>query len=403
MYIPSNFLYQVLCSEQSCVFCESNSQGERAIIAKVPTSTIKAVALGAKVEFYVYTTSKEPHYLALCLKIIDNLSSPFYVVIPQRWQNSNNVLNSSFFDNEIELVLYDDTDSPIQESKIKLKVNFRNKRIHYILSNMKLVSANDAVAADKFVDSICADLGFNYKAHPNFPLLGFKFPVVITNTRTINMIHANEQGTTQYHVVKDIDGSRQERQIYQSLCLMGGSQTVLSPLVTIGKKERELTDILTITHSRKLIAVESKCLQFDDKSFEKTPQRIASSIISHCNKAIGQLEGVYKTIKRGDLIYDLNHNPLLSDGDWSFYGIILIDEYRPSKDWVDIIGKLKLLSDKHHICLTVISVAEMFYTMKLCRSDIELFIESLEDRYKECIRTNTIDIRFRDSSLPAMI
>ncbi|WP_338909758.1 hypothetical protein WDB99_12250 [Serratia marcescens] len=403
MYLPSGFLHKVICSEQIGVFCESNSDGQKAIIAKIPTSTIKSIALGAKVEFYFYTMIKPPYYLALGMKIIDNISSPLYTVIPQRWQDSNNIFNSSFLDCELYFVVYDETDAPIQQNKIIIKTNFKNKRIHYVLKSTTFNFPNDSISSNYFLDTVFADLGFNFKPHPDYPIVGFKFPVEITEVNTIFTIHANEQSTIQYDVVKDIDGTRQEKQIYQAFCLMDNSETTISPLVTIGLKERELTDILTVTQNKKLIAVESKCLQYDISTFDKTATRTASNIIGHCKKAIGQLEGVHKTIQRGERIYNSDGKTLLDGGNFSFYGIVIIDEFRPSKDWDTIIKLMKACSDKHDICINVISISELIYTMKLCISSTNLLILSLEDRYKACISNNTINVQFRNSSLPTMI
>lgn len=403
MYIPSSFLQKVICSEQIGVFCESNSYGHKAIIAKIPTSTIKSLALGAKVEFYLYTMLKAPHYLAMGMKIIDNISSPLYAIITQRWQSSSNIFNSSFLDCELDFVVYDETDALIQQNKMIIKTNFKNKRVHYVLKNTKFNVPNDSESSEYFIDNICSDLGFDFKSHPDFPIVGFKFPVTITQVNTILTIHANEQGSTHYDVVKDIDGTRQERQIYQALCLMDNSETTISPLVTIGLKERELTDILTVTQNKKLIAVESKCLQYDNSSFDKTAARTASNIIGHCKKAIGQLEGVHKTIKRGERIYNSDGTTLLGGGSYSFYGIVIIDEFRASEDWDAIIKLMKICSDKHDICINVINISEMIYTMKLCMSNTDLFVQSLEDRYKACISNNNINVRFRNSSLPTMI
>ncbi|MCW8332562.1 hypothetical protein [Vibrio paucivorans] len=403
MYIPSTFLYEVLGSEKIGVFCESNSQGNKAIIAKLPTSTIKAIALGAKVDFHLFTTSRKPHYLALCMRVFDNTSSPLHAMLAQRWQNSNNIFEASFFDTELDLVLFDETDAPIQEGKIKIKTNFRNKRARNVLQNTNLASSNDYEAVNHFMDSVCADLGFDYIPHPNYPIVSFKFSVEIKDIRTVTAIHVNEQGSAHYDVIRDIDGPRQERQIYQSLCLMDDSKTALSPLVTIGKKERELTDILTITQNHQLVAVESKCLQVDKDAVEKPYERTSASIIKHCKKALGQLEGVYKTIKRGERIYDEYDNTLLLGANHSFYGVVLIDEFRPSKDWDEVINLMQTLSNTHHICLNIISISEMIYTMKLCTSNTDLFVESLENRHKACINANTVDVRFINSSLPTMV
>ncbi|MEB7936063.1 hypothetical protein [Escherichia whittamii] len=399
MYIPSSFLYDIIRSERIGVFCESNSQGHRAIVAKLPTSTIKAIALGAKVELYAFINSQKPHYLALCMKVFDNKSSPLHAVITQRWNNSNNLLDISFFDTKLNLVLFDETDIPIQGCKIKIVINSENKCFSDILEKTSLKSADNYAEASNFMDSVCSVLGFDYNINPDYSVMCFKFPVEIIDSNVIKIIHVNHQGATHYDLVQDIDGVRQERQIYQSLCLMNNSKTIISPFVTIGKKERELTDVLTITKDHKLIAVESKCLQVDSDAVNKSYDRTATSIIKHCKKGLGQLEGVFKTLKRGEKVYD-NNKILILNRDFLFYGIVLIDEYRHSESWSEIINLILMLRDTHGICLNVISLSEMMYIIKLCKSDTELFIKSLDYRYRTCIRTNTIDIQFKNSALP---
>lgn len=403
MYIPSSFLFDMIRSEQIGIFCESNTQGDKAIVAKLPTSTIKAIALGVKVEFYVFTTSKAPHYLALCMKIYDNQSSPMHAVLAQRWQNPNNLLDFSFFNSDLDLTLFDETDAAVQEGKIRIKTNFKNKRISNVLQNTPFTSSNDYIAVNNFTDSVCADLGLGFDAHPQHPILSFKFSVKITGTHSVKAIHVNEQASTHYNVMEDIDGTRQERQVYQSLCLMSNSATAISPLVTIGKKERELTDILTITQNHQLIAIESKCLQVDKDAANKDQERTAASIIKHCKKALGQLEGAFKTVQKGERVYDDHGKALLSDDEYSFYGVVLIDEYRPSKDWDEVISLMLSLSNTHKICLNIVSISELIYTMKLCNSNTSLFVEALENRHRVCKETNSIDIHFINSSLPTMV
>jgi hypothetical protein len=213
-------------------------------------------------------------------------------------------------------------------------------------------------------------------------------------------IHANEQGITHYDIVKDIDGTRQERQIYQSLCLMDNSITTLSPLVKIGNKERELTDILTITNDNEIIAFESKSLAVNENTLTKSYGRTASNIVKHCNKGLKQLEGVYKAIQRGESVYNEKNQALLFDGNYSFYGVVLIDEYRLSNDWGKVIDTLKKSSEINNICLNILSLSELIYTLKLYSSNIKLFTQSLEKRHQECIKNNSIDIQFINSSLP---
>ncbi|WP_275234861.1 hypothetical protein [Pantoea ananatis] len=403
MYLPSKSLLEILTSEQTGVFCESNSLGERSIVAKLPTSVIKSMLLGAKVEFYVFVKSLPPHNIALGLKVFDNKESPFHALLAQRWNNSNNIFDQSFLDSDLNLALFDETDASVVYGKIKIKTNFKNKRIFSILKNFDLSSSNNHQNNIKFMDSVCASLGSDDIQHPGFKVLTFHFPVSIEELKTIYTHHVNDQGSSSYEVDAEIDGARQERQIYQALCLMGNSSTTLSPLVTIGKKERELTDVLTCSLNRQVIAIESKCLQVDLLTLEKSRERASSNMIKHCRKAIGQLEGVYKAIARGERVYDGKGKTLLHGDKYDFYGIVLIDEYRESKDWSEIIKLLSETSTRHNICINVITISEMIYNMKLSSSNTDTFIRMLYERHKCCINERNINIKFINSALPTML
>jgi hypothetical protein len=86
-----------------------------------------------------------------------------HAILAQRWQDSNNLFNSSFIDSELDFILYDETDAPVQEGKIKFKTNFKNKRVRNILNNYEFTSANHFVKTNNFIDSAFADLGFDYE------------------------------------------------------------------------------------------------------------------------------------------------------------------------------------------------------------------------------------------------
>ncbi len=400
MYIPSLFLSQLLISEKVGVFCESNSIGDRAIIAKLPTSTIKAIALGVKVEFLVFLSEdiKDSRYLALALKVYDLEDKPFHAILPLRWVNKNNMLNSDFFDHEISISIFDDTDASVLNGKIRIETDAENCRLLQLLDNGQFESSNNFIQAIQFMDSICATLSPNSST----TVTTFKFNTSLSQMKSILTFHANIQGHTGYDVMSDIDGIRQERQIYQALCLMDDSRTYLSPLVRIGLKDRELTDVLTIMDNGSFIALESKCLQMDANSLTKKSTKVSSNLLKHCKKAIGQVEGSYKAIKRGEEVYTNKGDTLTLNTLSKCYGIILIDEYRHSTGWGEIVKNLREVSEKHNICINVVTISELIYTMKLSCSCIKKFTSLLEQRYELCTQLNDINVNFIDYSLPEL-
>ncbi|ENG5979973.1 hypothetical protein ACUSRP_003623 [Vibrio alginolyticus] len=400
MYIPSRFLFDVISSEQLGIFCESNSDGEKSIIAKLPSNTLKALALGAKSEVLVFISRNYPKYIALVLKVHDS-ESPLFAVMPQRWHdNLFNRINSDFFNEDISFVLYDETDAPVQFGKIKIKTNFRNKKSLFFIDNKDIESANDYSNVNKFLDAIFNALGEKeYETH-GFSLQEFKFNIEISELQSLLTIHANEIGVTDYNLVDDIDGDRQEKQAFQALSLMNNSTCYLSPNVTIGKQTRELTDILCVTKSSDLIAIESKCLQVDRDKFDKTYERLASRLVKHCKKAIGQLQGGYKALKRGEEVTNESGEIIPIIEDFSFHGVVLIDEFKYSPSWDEVFNLVENVKSELGISINVIPISEFIYTMKLYNSDIESFSKSLELRFDICIENKSFDVKFVNSALP---
>ncbi|WP_318446054.1 hypothetical protein [Photobacterium leiognathi] len=402
MYIPSKFLSNLIISEQVGVFCESNSQGEHAIIAKLSSSTIKSISLGAKVEFFVYFSQNAPHYIGLVLKIYDNQESPMHAILAQRWESNANQLNSRFFNKPITLVLFDETDAPVMFCSLKIKINFRNKRILHLLDNSKFRSCNNYSETNNFMDDICIHLQLIPSVSKHNKLIQFKFNTDIEGIHSMLTVHVNEQTAINYDISHEIDGSRQEKQIAQALSLLKNSSTYLSPVVNIGKKERELTDILTIIDENSFIAVESKCLQINLEPVDKSYDRLSANIIKHTKKAINQLEGVYKALSRGEKLYTSKGVIIDYATEIPFYGIILIDEFRYSDDWSELIHSIKALNTNYGIIVNIISVSELIYSIKVCHSNPYSLIQTLDERYKLSTSVNSPNVKVIDSSLPVM-
>ncbi|EHK2772253.1 hypothetical protein J9098_000774, partial [Vibrio vulnificus] len=163
MYIPSRFLFQLMVSEKVGVFCESNSIGDKAIIAKLPTSTIKAIALGAKVEFLVFLSeyTMNSRHIALALKVYDMADNPFHAILPLRWKNKNNMLTAGFFNKELEISIFDDTDASVLNGNIRIETNFKNKRLLHLLENFQFESSNNFTKMNRFMDLICSTITDN--------------------------------------------------------------------------------------------------------------------------------------------------------------------------------------------------------------------------------------------------
>lgn len=183
MYIPSRFLFQLMVSEKVGVFCESNSIGDKAIIAKLPTSTIKAIALGAKVEFLVFLSeyTMNSRNIALALKVYDMADNPFHAILPLRWKNKNNMLTAGFFNKELEISIFDDTDASVLNGNIRIETNFKNKRLLHLLENFQFESSNNFTQMNRFMDLICSTITDNSPT----TITTFKFKASLSQIKSI--------------------------------------------------------------------------------------------------------------------------------------------------------------------------------------------------------------------------
>ncbi|MBY8058628.1 hypothetical protein KW465_03295 [Vibrio fluvialis] len=401
MYVPSSFIYEIIQSEQNAVLCESNSKGDLAILAKLPTSIIKAIMAGAPVTFYVHLTLESPSYIALVLKVQDNANNPFFAILPQRWIKDSNKLSSSFFDKDIEFTIFDETDAPVVSSRIKIKTNFKNNRLLKILSSDILKPAIDFNSSMDFMDAICSVISNNSPKRNKTSIKEFKFATQISTINNLRAHHINPLATATYDLSIGEDGTRQELQVYQALSLLSDSKTYHSPYVTTGKKDRELTDILCLPSTGESIIVESKALTVDDSVIGTEYEKYVSKMIKRCEKGIGQIEGTYKAIKRKDRIFvrdtnediDINHDGLVS-------GIVLIDEYRDTNRWSEIYKLVCDSKEKYDININIISVSELIYMIKLYESDMASLLSALDDRFKTSIELKTFNLKSYDYSLP---
>ncbi|WDY53799.1 hypothetical protein [Vibrio fluvialis] len=401
MYVPSSFLYEIIQSEQTGIFCESNSSGDHAILVKLPTSVLKSLIHGAKSYIHVYLTLDAPEYIALVFEVKDNTTSPFHAVIPQRWISEFNRFTSSYFDKVIELTIYDETDAPVTSADIKIKTNFKHKGLMRILSNDVLLPAIDFDSTMMFLDTVCHEIGDrSFKRH-KMSLQHFKFNVEITNVTNLNAIHVNPNSSVSYNVETAIDGNRQELQIFQALSVLIGSSSYHSPYVTIGKTDRELTDLLCITSNNCSIAIESKALTMDESSVNVSYEKNISKTIKHCAKALRQIEGAYKSIRDSNRIFIRESNEtIVVNPNNKFFGIVLLDEYRNSHLWSDIFDSVVKLHERHGVIINILSVSELMYIIKLCDSDSSNILTLLEKRFEKTMDLKTFTIRLIDESLP---
>lgn len=401
MYMASSFLYSIVTSEKEGVFFEESREGNRFLVSKLPIDIIKNIKNNGSAFLWVFISKSNPELIAVSL----DFEGLYACTMPQRWISNKNKLTDEYFDEIINFVVYDDTDSPTLYGDALIKTDFKSRRMKTLLKNSPDKNTNfDFDNITRFLDVCEGEISKSRKIKGKDNILNFRMKLSFSNQKSIAVIHANQQGSSYYNLIEDEDGGRQERQLYQSLCLMSSSSTYHSPTLVegINDKERELTDILTVTDSGSVIVFESKAQEIMEGYSDKSLSRLVSASIHHCNKALTQIEGVAKRIKKGGInVHDAKTKEKIKiSNDVRIFAVVAIDIFRNSNKWDEVIDRVEKLSKKHGIVINIITVSDLIYEMKLCKSNIDDLIKLLYDRHLKVVANRTLSVMYKDSSLP---
>ena len=133
---------------------------------------------------------------------------------------------------------------------------------------------------------------------------------------------------------------------------------------------------------------------------EISQERRISALIKHAKKALGQLEGSIKAVKRKDSLTDLYGRDIkLFTTDYN-HGIAVISEFIPSDKWLEVIELIEKLAEENNAYFHVISYPELIKTLKIAGSPDIDFEQCLIQRFEAMRENRTLYIEGTDSSLP---
>lgn len=397
MYIASDYLNRMINSEQVGVWVES-AGSDFALIAKLPSNVAKAVSMGAKLELLVGITNEKCSSYVIALKVFDSIDNPFLVVMPQRWRNSDNILNSGYFNKDITLTIYDEVDGIVIGAIIELSLP-DNKQIFTTMLSSSLLPVDSLKSANDLYDAFCYQANLSKNIFNGIDMDIFTVDVNVKEVKSLLNIKVTEVGSNYYEFGSEADGGIQETQLHHVLRLMFGNQAYHSPQVTIGNKTRELTDIFALAENY-YICIESKCISINQAALNRKSDRIVSVVVKSCSKAIKQLEGTLKAIKRNEVIKTDNNELITFNRSNPGHLIVLISEYLESSKWDALINPVKSILHEHEAMVHILSLSEFSYLLKLSQSNAIILDAILIERYEAFYDNNTFNILSMNSSLP---
>lgn len=190
------------------------------------------------------------------------------------------------------------------------------------------------------------------------------------------------------------EGSVLEKAVWASLESVFPLTLHKSPQVKVGKKLRELTDVVTF-YSYGTFLIEAKDLSILKAGTDRTRKRRARGIQKQAKRAIEQLIGASKTVKRGDAVTDLKGNPLSLVLDKPLHCIVLLTELMHEGDWGGIESRLRAAMVETGDFFHVLDLRELIVLLKVSNGEPHRLNYNLMQRCEHFVEAGTIHIRSR--------
>lgn len=397
MYIPSKELNYLIESEQFGVWSELYSDGDKvALIAKAASTTIKAVTQGCRIKLYIGVNEGVKNYYAIALKVFDSIENPILIPMTPRFQREAAGITGLSENLKFSFTMYNEVYMPSVCGEGIL--NMLDGRISKIIFPDNYVFAETIEEVNQVIDSFCFTIDPAYGT-PNFHNFSvYCFDLELTKLRSMLVISSNEFGSINNQIDISDEGLSQEEQLAQFLENIHSDNVYHSPNVKIGKKERELIDILSFDGNCNYL-IESKALCLNDSGHSISDDRKSSTLIKGAKKALSQLKGAAKAIRRGEKITTDDGTVINIIREQDIHGIVIVSDLLASEAWDDVISIIKQESEEG-LYFHVIQFPEFINTIKLSLSPTVSFAQCLLQRYSAVVEHEVLNIKGIDSSLP---
>jgi hypothetical protein len=220
-------------------------------------------------------------------------------------------------------------------------------------------NADLSVSMDSFVYS----LDPSQKTSNSYKI---KTKSVLCEIKNWNIIHNHFIGFTdaqQVNISDKDEGGTFERQIWYSMESLFINDIYLNPVVKQESNDRELTDIFA-HHEYGNFLVETKALGILSLDKEQTIERKVANVKKQILKAIKQLIGANKNIKRNLPVISKSGKEIKIDSSLIPHCIVLVSELIPFGDWEEIEKEIMLAMMNEKMYLHVMDYHEFMKYVK---------------------------------------
>lgn len=391
MHIPSERVYNEMRSEHASLwFVPAIGGDEMAMLLKAPTTSIKALIAGCPLHLLF---GKSGNYLCNAAQIHDTPDAPLAISGVQRVAEEHETLQRILEMRSFPVFLFNEMDVCLAWTNASLTHEDATEASEYIGPASKLYVGEFGAEASHALDC------FDYSVDGTRNLPGAKrieiedVTVALEGWRTVE---ASFVGVHEHYsvVVDDKDeGEMLERAVWASLESVFPLTLHKSPQVKTGEKERELTDVLAFYHYGSFL-IEAKDLSVFQADPSRNQHRRIGGVQKQVKKAVRQLVGAVKALKRGDLVFDKEQGrELVFDRQQPPHCIVLISELMHAGDWSDVERELLEAMKTTGGFFHLLDLRELIMLLKASSGKAELVDYNLIERFKHFVEKRTVHIR----------
>ncbi|GAB6069941.1 hypothetical protein JCM30760_10380 [Thiomicrorhabdus hydrogeniphila] len=387
MHIPSERVYNEMRSEEASLWVVPANGGEEiAILVKAPTPSVKALIENCGTELIF---GLHGHYMCLGIRIFDIPESPLFISGVVRHNEEHRAILKILEDKVSPIFLFNEMDICLAWSNIAIG---SEEVLNFIGDIENLYVGDFDEHCSHVLDCFCysTDNTQTYSNALEIPFINIKLSIEPWRSNNNHFYSVRESHAV---LISDRDeGEVFERAIWASLESVFPLTLYKSPEVKIGDKTRELTDVLAF-HQYGSFLIEAKDLSVLKAGAGRSLDRRTKGVQKQVKKAIGQLIGSCKALKRGEKIYAASGAEISVERENPPHCIVLITELNHSGDWSEIVAELIKAIESTGAFFHLLDFRELIALLKGSSGRAELLDYNLIERCKSFIQCRSVHIR----------
>jgi hypothetical protein len=393
MHIPSERVYREMRSEDASLwYVPANAGKELAFLIKAPSSSIKALLARCSLRLLF---GRHGSHFSTGVRIVDMPDAPILISGLQREMEEHQALSRLLHERSTAVFLFNEMDVCLAWTNLKLTESDAAEALELLGDTDELYVGPFTPETSHSLDCFCysADNTQRYPDAVTIPIVDI--PTTLEPWRTNHVSFIGVRGHHTITLDNQDEGEMFERAVWASLESVFPVTLHKSPRVKTGEKTRELTDVLAF-HEYGTFLIEAKDLSVLQAGFERDQERRTKGVQKQVKKAIGQLIGASKALRRGDTIFDAQGEQALDVvRDQPAHCIVLITELMHWGDWSKIETQLVEAMRATGAFFHLLDLREFIMMLKGSAGKAALLDYNLIERCKTFAETGSVHIRSR--------